>query len=155
MIGTGVKTSSLPTSMNPTSIGHHPGSGNVPSRSLSTPSQEYVTDPKKLAGIQETVGETSSQSVVVAVDRYLCLLLHIVMTYSSCIALSTFKVESFSDCTIQNEFFMFDINVKITEDVERTQGECMYLNVGSNRRMFVYNILLISINSENFNKRKI
>lgn len=66
MIGTGVKTSSLPTSMNPTPSGNHPL---VATRNLSTPSQEFVTDPKKLAGIQETVGETSSQSVVVAVDR--------------------------------------------------------------------------------------
>lgn len=66
MIGTGVKTSS----MNQTHSSSHPyGAGHVPTRSMSTPSQEYVTDPKKLAGIQETVGETSSQSVVVAVDR--------------------------------------------------------------------------------------
>lgn len=28
-----------------------------------------LSDPKKIAYIQETVGETSSQSVVVAVDR--------------------------------------------------------------------------------------
>ncbi|KAK3752750.1 hypothetical protein QZH41_018716 [Actinostola sp. cb2023] len=69
MIGTGVKSSSLPTSMNLHSGNYPSGSGYVTMRSLSTPSQEYVTDPKKLAGIQETVGETSSQSVVVAVDR--------------------------------------------------------------------------------------
>ena len=29
----------------------------------------FSSDPKKIAYIQETVGETSSQSVVVAVDR--------------------------------------------------------------------------------------
>ena len=29
----------------------------------------FFSDPKKIAYIQETVGETSSQSVVVAVDR--------------------------------------------------------------------------------------
>ena len=29
----------------------------------------FPSDPKKIAYIQETVGETSSQSVVVAVDR--------------------------------------------------------------------------------------
>lgn len=69
MIGTGVKTSSLPTSMNPTQSGGHSMAGHTATHRLSTPSQEYVTDPKKLAGIQETVGETSSQSVVVAVDR--------------------------------------------------------------------------------------
>lgn len=31
----------------------------------------FVLDPKKIAYIQETVGETSSQSVVVAVDRWI------------------------------------------------------------------------------------
>lgn len=68
MIGTGVKTSNIATSMNSTQSGG--STANTVTHRLSTPSQEYVTDPKKLAGIQETVGETSSQSVVVAVDRY-------------------------------------------------------------------------------------
>ena len=66
MIGTGVKTGSVANTFNPL---HHPHGSAVATRSLSTPAQEYVTDPKKFASVQETVGETSSQSVVVAVDR--------------------------------------------------------------------------------------
>lgn len=66
LIGTGVKT------MGPTG---GTGQGSTTPVSLGTtglaPSQahELVNDPKKIAYIQETVGETSSQSVVVAVDR--------------------------------------------------------------------------------------
>lgn len=66
LIGTGVKT------MGPTG-GAGLGSSTPVSISTaglaSSQAHELVNDPKKIAYIQETVGETSSQSVVVAVDR--------------------------------------------------------------------------------------
>ena len=36
---------------------------------ISIKNLSLLADPKKMASLQETVGETSSQSVVVAVDR--------------------------------------------------------------------------------------
>ncbi|XP_048583059.1 brefeldin A-inhibited guanine nucleotide-exchange protein 1 isoform X2 [Nematostella vectensis] len=70
LIGTGVKTMGASTSSSAHSTHNSkPVSAAAVAHSLSTPSQEYVSDPKRLASVQETVGETSSQSVVVAVDR--------------------------------------------------------------------------------------
>lgn len=60
LIGTGVKT------MGP---GTGPGQGSSTPVSISSSGLVPSNDPKKIAYIQETVGETSSQSVVVAVDR--------------------------------------------------------------------------------------
>lgn len=69
MIGTGVKAGPVANALNPSHpVRHHPGAA-TPARSIPTPTQELVNDPKRLASMQETVGETSSQSVVVAVDR--------------------------------------------------------------------------------------
>ncbi|KAM7451901.1 Brefeldin A-inhibited guanine nucleotide-exchange protein 1 [Porites harrisoni] len=66
LIGTGVK------SMGPTGgVGQGANTPVAMGTTGLAPSQahELVNDPKKIAYIQETVGETSSQSVVVAVDR--------------------------------------------------------------------------------------
>jgi hypothetical protein len=70
MIGTGVKAGQVANALNPSHPIRYPHrSAAVPARSILSQSQDY--DPKKLASMQETVGETSSQSVVVAVDRWL------------------------------------------------------------------------------------
>lgn len=70
MIGTGVKAGPVANALNPSHhVRHPPGSAGNPARSIPIPTQDLVNDPKRFASVQETVGETSSQSVVVAVDR--------------------------------------------------------------------------------------
>lgn len=67
LIGTGVKTMAGPSggAGQGLSTPVHFGTAGLP----TSQAHELVNDPKKIAHIQETVGETSSQSVVVAVDR--------------------------------------------------------------------------------------